>query len=96
MPSNIMDVKSPTTTISQEQYDFAKKRIARENLSDQIELLLNDYRDLSGHYDKLVSIEMIEAVGHHYYDTLFSSVRQLAETRRHDADSGDYDCRSRL
>ena len=44
---------------------------AAAGLADRIELLLTDYRDLTGHYDKLVSIEMIEAVGHQYYDTYF-------------------------
>jgi cyclopropane-fatty-acyl-phospholipid synthase len=60
-----------TTTISREQYEFAKDRIARAGLSDRITLLLEDYRDLRGQYDALVSIEMIEAVGHQYLDTYF-------------------------
>lgn len=60
-----------TTTISQQQHDWAKERIAREGLSDGIELLLEDYRDVTRTFDKLVSIEMIEAVGHHYLDTYF-------------------------
>jgi len=55
-----------TTTISKQQYAFAEKRIAEEGLQDRITLLLQDYRDLTGEYDKLVSIEMVEAVGHHY------------------------------
>ncbi len=58
-----------TTTISREQHDYAAERIARAGLSDRITLLLTDYRDLSGQYDALVSIEMIEAVGHQYLDT---------------------------
>jgi hypothetical protein len=60
-----------TTTISQQQYEMAKERIEKAGLSDQITLLLKDYRDLEGKYDKAVSIEMIEAVGHHYFDTFF-------------------------
>ncbi len=52
-----------TTTISREQHDFAKEKIAARGLSDRITLLFEDYRDLKGQYDKLVSIEMIEAVG---------------------------------
>lgn len=56
-----------TTTISQEQYDLASERIKAAGLADRIELLQCDYRELSGTYDKLVSIEMIEAVGHDYY-----------------------------
>ena len=60
-----------TTTISQEQHDLAKERIEEAGMSDQITLLFKDYRDLEGKYDKAVSIEMIEAVGHHYFDTFF-------------------------
>ncbi len=66
-----------TTTISQEQYDFAKARVHAEGLQDKITLLLDDYRDLQGQYDKLVSIEMIEAVGHEYYDSYFSKCSEL-------------------
>ncbi|MCZ2721308.1 cyclopropane-fatty-acyl-phospholipid synthase [Marinomonas sp. 15G1-11] len=69
--------KVTTTTISQEQYDFAKQRVEEEGLSKQVTLLLDDYRDLQGKYDKLVSIEMIEAVGHEYYDSYFSMCSQL-------------------
>ncbi len=60
-----------TTTISREQYELARARVAAAGLADRVELLLEDYRDLSGQYDKLVSIEMIEAVGHHYFDAYF-------------------------
>ena len=60
-----------TTTISRQQYDYAEGRILEEGLSDRIELLFEDYRNLNGTYDRLVSIEMIEAVGHHYLDTFF-------------------------
>jgi cyclopropane-fatty-acyl-phospholipid synthase len=66
-----------TTTISQEQYEFAKERVARAGLSDRITLLREDYRDLRGHYDALVSIEMIEAVGHQYLDTYFRRCSEL-------------------
>ena len=62
-----------TTTISQQQYDFAKAKIEAAGLSHRIHLLKSDYRELTGQYDKLVSIEMIEAVGHHYYDTFFQA-----------------------
>ncbi len=58
-----------TTTISQQQHDLAKERFEREGVADRVELLFEDYRDLTGKYDKLVSIEMIEAVGHHFLDT---------------------------
>ena len=66
-----------TTTISREQYEFAKQRIETAGLSDRVELLLEDYRDLEGEYDKLVSIEMIEAVGHEYMDTYFDQCARL-------------------
>jgi cyclopropane-fatty-acyl-phospholipid synthase len=66
-----------TTTISRQQYELAGERIAAAGLSDRITLLLEDYRDLRGRYDKLVSIEMIEAVGHHYYDTYFRQCGRL-------------------
>ena len=66
-----------TTTISREQHDFARDRIATAGLSDRIDLRLEDYRDLSGRYDKLVSVEMIEAVGHQYLDTYFAKCASL-------------------
>ena len=61
-----------TTTISREQHALAAARIAQAGLADRITLRLDDYRDLDGRYDKLVSVEMIEAVGHQYYDTFFA------------------------
>ncbi|MGI8803976.1 MAG: class I SAM-dependent methyltransferase [Solirubrobacteraceae bacterium] len=60
-----------TTTISKEQLALARRRVAAAGLEDRITLLLEDYRDLKGNYDKLVSIEMIEAVGWQYFDTFF-------------------------
>lgn len=66
-----------TTTISKEQYDFAKSRVKQLGLDDQITLLLKDYRALSGEFDKLVSIEMIEAVGHDFYDSYFATCSRL-------------------
>jgi len=68
-----------TTTISREQHALARERIAAAGLGDRITLLLEDYRDLRGRYDKLVSIEMIEAVGHHFYDTYFGQCARLLE-----------------
>ena len=65
-----------TTTISREQYDFARARVAQAGLEDRITLLLKDYRELEGEYDKVVSIEMIEAVGHAYLDAYFSCCSQ--------------------
>ena len=68
-----------TTTISREQHDWAKEKIAAAGLSDRVTLLLDDYRDLHGRYDKLVSIEMIEAVGARYLDTYTSQCSRLLE-----------------
>jgi cyclopropane-fatty-acyl-phospholipid synthase len=61
-----------TTTISREQFDYAQRRVQQEGLGDRIEVLLRDYRDLDGQYDKLVSVEMIEAVGHRFYRDYFA------------------------
>ena len=69
--------KVTTTTISRQQFDEAVVRVNAENLQDKITLLLNDYRDLEGKFDKLVSIEMIEAVGHQFYDTYFKKCASL-------------------
>ena len=66
-----------TTTISQQQFDVAQQRITDAGLSDRVTLLLQDYRDLTGQFDKLVSIEMIEAVGHRYFDTYFGKCSEL-------------------
>ncbi len=60
-----------TTTLSQEQHDLAAQRIREAGLGDRITVLRKDYRDLRGEYDRLVSVEMIEAVGHRYLDTFF-------------------------
>jgi cyclopropane-fatty-acyl-phospholipid synthase len=66
-----------TTTISKQQYELAKARVEAAGLEDKITLLLEDYRHLTGTFDKLVSIEMIEAVGHQFYDTYFAKVGSL-------------------
>ena len=55
-----------TLTISQQQLEFARSRIAAAGLADRIEVRLQDYRELTGHFDKIVSIEMMEAIGHSY------------------------------
>lgn len=60
-----------TTTISRQQYDLAAKRIAAAGLGSRITLLQQDYRTLTGQFDRLVSIEMIEAVGHRHLPTFF-------------------------
>jgi cyclopropane-fatty-acyl-phospholipid synthase len=66
-----------TTTISEQQHELARERILAAGLSNRVTLLLEDYRDLSGRYDKLVSIEMIEAVGHQYFDAFFRKCSDL-------------------
>lgn len=66
-----------TTTISRQQYEYAKQRVIEEDLQDKITLLFKDYRDLDGIYDKLVSIEMIEAVGLKNLDTYFEKCSSL-------------------
>ena len=66
-----------TTTISMQQYEATKQRIIDDDLSAYITVLLEDYRNLQGSYDKLVSIEMIEAVGHHYLDTYLKKCSTL-------------------
>ena len=66
-----------TTTISQEQFQYMKKKFLDIGLSDKIHLLNEDYRNLSGRYDKIVSIEMIEAVGDQFLGTFFSVCSKL-------------------
>jgi cyclopropane-fatty-acyl-phospholipid synthase len=66
-----------TTTISQEQFDATQDRVESMGLEDRVRLLKKDYRDLTGRFDKLVSIEMIEAVGHRYLDTYFRKCSEL-------------------
>jgi len=66
-----------TTTISRQQCRLARERVAAAGLANRVTVLLEDYRDLTGRYDKLVSIEMIEAVGHQYYDTYFRACSEL-------------------
>jgi cyclopropane-fatty-acyl-phospholipid synthase len=69
--------KVTTTTISKQQFELAKMRVSAAGLNDKVTLLLEDYRHLQGQYDKLVSIEMVEAVGYQFYDTYFSKVSKL-------------------
>ncbi len=64
-------------TISPSQFDYARRRIFREGLSDRVEFKLLDYRDANGAFDKIASIEMFEAVGREYWPTYFQKVREL-------------------
>lgn len=66
-----------TTTISKEQLELAQERVRSAGLEDRITLLFDDYRDLAGQFDKLVSIEMIEAVGPQFLDSYFSQISAL-------------------
>ena len=66
-----------TTTISDAQYEYASQKIKEENLQSKITILNKDYRDLKGKYDKLVSIEMIEAVGYEFIPNFFKVVSSL-------------------
>ena len=66
-----------TTTLSKEQFAYTAQRVEALGLQDQVTVLLSDYRDLTGEYDKLVSIEMIEAVGHRFLPTYFKQCAQL-------------------
>ncbi|MDF1758363.1 MAG: cyclopropane-fatty-acyl-phospholipid synthase [Legionellaceae bacterium] len=69
--------KVTTTTISEKQYNFTKAKIQQLGLEKKINLIKQDYRKISGQFDKLVSIEMIEAVGHKYFSTFFKKCDTL-------------------
>jgi cyclopropane-fatty-acyl-phospholipid synthase len=69
-----------TTTISEEQHAYAQERIEAKGLASRIRLLKEDYRKLTGTYDKLVSIEMIEAVGHQYLSTFLKKISALLKS----------------
>ncbi|MCX6952333.1 MAG: cyclopropane-fatty-acyl-phospholipid synthase [Verrucomicrobia bacterium] len=66
-----------TVTISQQQFDLARARIAAAGLADRIDVQLRDYRDLTGTYDKIVSIEMMEAIGHRYLPEFTAALDRL-------------------
>jgi len=69
--------KVTTTTISRAQWEQAQKAVREAGLEDSVTLLMEDYRDLTGRYDKLVSVEMIEAVGHEHFDIYFRRCSEL-------------------
>ncbi|MCG6142269.1 class I SAM-dependent methyltransferase [Leptospira mtsangambouensis] len=66
-----------TVTLSEEQYVYAKERIQKEGLSDKIEIRIEDYRKIEGQFTKIVSVEMLEAVGDAYYETFFQKCQDL-------------------
>ena len=69
--------KITTITISEEQYKYVKNLIAGKKLENKVEVLLKDYREINGKFDKIVSIEMLEAVGHEYFPKYFSKINEL-------------------
>lgn len=69
--------KVTTITISEEQHKLAKERIAKEGLEHRVEVIIQDYRKLVGQFDKIVSVEMLEAVGANYYETYFKKCHEL-------------------
>ena len=66
-----------TVTISQQQFELARRRVAEAGLADRVDVQLRDFRDITGHYDKIVSIEMVEALGHKYQATFAEVVSKL-------------------
>ncbi len=66
-------------TISQEQHDFARRRIFEAGLADRVDIRLVDYRDIEGRFDRIASIEMFEAVGEAYWPTFFRKMSDLLE-----------------
>ncbi|NBB51623.1 methyltransferase domain-containing protein [Rhizobium sp. CRIBSB] len=64
-------------TISQEQFDFARERIARAGLQDRVDIRLVDYRDVEGQFDRVASIEMFEAVGKEYWPAYFERIQAV-------------------
>lgn len=66
-----------TTTISPAQHELARQRVREAELTDRVEVLMEDYRDLDGRYDRLVSVEMIEAVGWRHFDEYFHRCSEL-------------------
>jgi len=64
-------------TISDAQYEYARERIRKEGLEDRVEIVLRDYREIKGPFDRIVSIEMLEAVGHKYFETFFQCCDRL-------------------
>jgi len=68
-----------TVTVSEEQYRMSRERLAAQGLLGLVDVQLKDYRDVTGHFDRLVSIEMIEAVGHHYFGTFFDRCAKLLQ-----------------
>ena len=71
------DCNITAITISKEQYNFAKKRIKKAKLENKIDIRYCDYRKIDGRFDKVLSIEMFEAVGREYWNNFFSKIRDV-------------------
>lgn len=69
--------KVTSVTISMEQQKLAIERVAAAGLADKVDIIIKDYRDIQGQFDKIVSIEMLEAVGHNYYEAYFSKCNEV-------------------
>ena len=78
---NNYDCNLTAVTISKEQYKYTKKRVFDANLSHKIEVLLCDYRNITGKFDKIVSIEMFEAVGKQYWNTFFKKIENILKPK---------------
>lgn len=70
-----------SVTISREQHKMAVKKVNEAGLSDRVEIIIQDYRNIKGQFDKIVSIEMLEAVGHNYYEEYFSKCNTLLKPK---------------
>lgn len=66
-----------TVTISQRQFEYSKARFEREGIADRVDLRLQDYREITGRFDKVVSIEMMEAIGDRYLETFFAKIDEV-------------------
>lgn len=69
--------KVTSVTISKEQQKLAEERVAAAGLSNKVDIIIKDYRNIEGEFDKIVSVEMLEAVGHHYLETYFAKCAEV-------------------
>ena len=69
--------KVTSVTISKEQQKLAQQRVEAAGLSNKVDIIIKDYRDIDGEFDKIVSIEMLEAVGHNFYETYFAKCAEV-------------------
>ena len=75
------DCKVTAITISEEQFKFATRRIAEAKLAEKVKIVFCDYRNLSGKFDKIISIEMFEAVGSEYWSAFFKKVESVLKPK---------------